>query len=79
MFPDQFLVMKNMLRKIGISLLMLLPICASRVILVHVACTSHALLMHAACADPIIIALHLRRSYTPKIFRPMTRTMILVP
>ena len=63
MFPDQFLAMKNMPRKIRESLLMLLPtyvcvpcdshahgLCTLRTLLMHVAC---ALLVHAACAHPV--------------------------
>ena len=49
-----------------VSLFMLLPTCASCVIL---------MLMTYAC--PSTVALHPRRSCTPKIFHLMTQTMIL--
>ena len=49
-----------------VFLLMLLPTCLSCVIL-----------MHVACACPSVVALYPRRSHTPKIFYPITRTIIL--
>ena len=50
MFLDQFLVVKDMPRKNEKSLLILLPMCASRAILVHVVC---AILMYVASAHPM--------------------------
>ena len=41
MFSDQFLTMKNMTKKIGESLLILLPTCVSHTIPVNMACTHH--------------------------------------
>ena len=40
----------------------------------HVA---YAVLIHMACARPIHYSLYPKRSRTPKIFRPLTQTMIL--
>ena len=52
MFPTQFLVVKNMPRKTGESLLMLLPTCAFHAILMHMAC---AHLMRFSCTQPMCI------------------------
>ena len=52
MFPDQFLTMKNMPKKIGESLLILLPTCVSRMIPVNMPCTHH---VRFQCMQPMCI------------------------
>ena len=51
MFPNQFLAVKNMLRKTEEYLLMKLPTCTSRAIPLHVPCNSVA---HGMCTVRVI-------------------------
>ena len=56
-------------KKWRVSLLMLLPMCMSRSIPMHVA---YAHLVHALYACSRVVTSHLRRSRTPKILHSMT-------
>ena len=65
---------EHTLKNWRVSLLMLLPMCSSCAIPMHVA---YAHLVHAAYGCPSVVAFHLRRSSTPKILRTITQTTIL--
>ena len=52
-----------------VYLLMLLPTCVSHA---RDLCVSDVFLVQATYAHPSVVALHLRWSYTPKIFNSMT-------